>query len=161
MYIEGKFITYPEDLKEVYSIRREVFIEEQNIPETEEFDEYDKKAIFCVLYEENNSFNTQEKMAVATGRLVLLEDGSYKIGRIAVRKQFRGLQYGDMLVKMLVNKAFISGAKEVYVGAQIQAKGFYQKIGFKEIGDEYLESNIPHIKMVLLPQNICKKCKNI
>lgn len=159
MYIQGRFKTYQDDLNEVYEIRREVFIKEQHKTESEEFDDYDKYAVFCVLYEENDSSNKDEKIPVATGRLVLLEDGRYKIGRIAVKKEYRGKQYGDMLVKMLVNKAFMSGAKEVYVGAQIQAVGFYKTIGFKEIGDEYIEANIPHIDMVLIPENLCKKCK--
>lgn len=161
MYIQGRFKTAQDDLSEIFEIRREVFIKEQHKTEAQEFDDYDKDAIFCVLYEENHSSTDKKQRPIATGRLVLLEDGKYKIGRIAVKKEYRGKQYGDMLVKMLVNKAFMSGAKEVYVGAQIQAIGFYKTIGFKEIGEEYIEANIPHIEMVLVPDNLCKKCKNV
>ncbi len=157
MYIQGKFKTYQDDLKEIFEIRREVFIQEQHKTDQEEFDDFDKDAVFCVLYEESS--DNQEERPVATGRLNLLEDGRYKIGRIAVKKEFRGKQYGDMLVKMLVNKAFISGAKEVYVGAQVQAKGFYETIGFKQIGEEYIEAGIPHIEMVLTSENLCRKCR--
>ena len=40
----------------------------------------------------------------------------YKIGRIAVKKECRGKKYGDFIVRMLVDKAFTMGAKEVFVG---------------------------------------------
>lgn len=157
MYIQGKFMTYSDDLTEVIKIRREVFIMEQHKTEEEEFDQYDKEAVFCVVYEENN--NMTDRIAVGTGRLIRLENGDFKIGRIAVRKEYRGQQYGDMLVKMLVNKAFMSGADEVYVGAQIKAQGFYEKIGFQAYGDVYTEANILHIPMVLKKVNLCKKCQ--
>lgn len=156
MYIQGKFKTYQDDISEIIEIRRKVFVEEQHKKEEEEFDEYDKNAIFCVVYEENE--DDKIKIPVGTGRLVLLEDGRYKIGRIAIKKEYRGKQYGDMVVKMLVNKAFMAGASEVYVGAQIRAKGFYEKIGFQGIGKCYIEANMPHEEMVLRPENLCKMC---
>lgn len=163
MYIQGKFKEFNDDLSDIYEIRRKVFIEEQGVPEKEEYDEYDKSAIFCVIYEPNkNSQNNEEEnlKSVATGRLVLLEDGRYKIGRIAVLREYRGKQYGDMVVKMLVNKAFLSGASEVYVGAQIRAKGFYQTIGFEEYGVPYMESGIEHVGMVLHEDKLCTKCNH-
>ena len=157
MYIQGRFKSFLDDLTEVYEIRREVFIEEQHKTEQEEFDEYDKEAIFCIVYEENK--NDEEKNPVGTGRLVRLKNGLFKIGRIAVKKEYRGKQYGDMLVKMLVNKAFMCGATEVYVGAQVNAKGFYEKIGFKVYGEIYMEANIPHLEMLLKKEDLCKLCK--
>ena len=163
MYIQGKFKAFQDDLTDVYEIRRKVFIQEQGVPEQEEYDEYDKSAIFCVVYEPKNESeenNNNDLISVATGRLVLLEDGRYKIGRIAVLKEYRGKQYGDMVVKMLVNKAFMSGATKVYVGAQIRAKGFYQTIGFEEYGNSYMESGIEHIGMVLEKDKLCTKCNH-
>jgi predicted GNAT family N-acyltransferase len=35
------------------------------------------------------------------------------------------------------------------LGAQIQALGFYEKLGFKKVGDEYLDANIPHYMMII------------
>lgn len=161
MYIQGKFKTYGDDLTDVYDIRRKVFINEQGVCEEEEFDSYDEIAIFCVVYELNDKgVNIENPNSVATGRLAMLEDGSYKIGRIAVLKEYRGKKYGDMVVKMLVNKAFLSGASKVYVGSQVQAKGFYQSIGFREYGDIYQESGIDHIGMVLEKENLCTLCNH-
>lgn len=163
MYIQGKFKEIGDDLSDVFEIRRKVFIEEQGKTKSEEFDEYDKEAIFCVVYEQSDNVNdvlNHKPISVATGRLVLLEDGSFKIGRIAVLKEFRGKKYGDMVVKMLVNKAFLSGAEKVYVSAQVRAKGFYETIGFEEYGDIYKEFGVEHISMVLYQGKLCTLCSH-
>lgn len=147
--IEGKFIHADQDLTEVFRIRREVFCEEQNISEDEEFDELDQKALHVIISEKQEN--------VAVGRLVMIED-YFKIGRIAVLKKFRGMHYGDFVVRMLVDKAFQLGAKEVHVGAQTYAIGFYEKIGFTVEGEEYMESGLPHVPMKLVRGSLCTGC---
>lgn len=147
--IEGKFLQGNQDLSEVFEIRRDVFCKEQNISEEDEFDALDREALHVIISEK------QQKLAV--GRLVILND-YYKIGRIAVLKEFRGMQYGDFVVRMLVDKAFILGAKEVHVGAQTYAKGFYEKIGFQVEGEEYMEAGIPHVPMKIVMGSLCTGC---
>lgn len=147
--IEGKFIYGDQDLSEIFAIRREVFCKEQKISEEEEFDELDKKALHVIISEKG------KKLAV--GRLVKEED-YFKIGRIAVLKEFRGMYYGDFVVRMLVDKAFQLGAKEVHISAQTYAIGFYEKIGFKVEGEEYMEAGIPHIPMKLVRTDLCTGC---
>ena len=147
--IEGKFIHGDQDLTDVFAIRREVFCKEQNCPEEEEFDSFDQKALHVIISEKNKN--------VAVGRLVQIDD-YFKIGRIAVLKECRGMYYGDFVVRMLVDKAFQLGAKEVHISAQTYAKGFYEKIGFKAEGEEYMEAGIPHIAMTLTKANMCTKC---
>ena len=36
----------------------------------------------------------------------------------------------------------------VSISAQVYLKFFYESLGFKKIGDEYLEDGIPHIEML-------------
>jgi predicted GNAT family N-acyltransferase len=161
MYIQGKFKEANDDLSDVFEIRRKVFVEEQGVLEENEFDDYDKSAIFCVVYEPKVNTNDSEKeelISVATGRLILLEDGRFKVGRIAVLKEYRGKKYGDMVVKMLVNKAFLSGATKVYISAQTRVIDFYHKIGFQEYGEVYMEDEIEHIAMVLEKDKLCTMC---
>jgi predicted GNAT family N-acyltransferase len=161
MYIQGKFKEANDDLTDVFEIRRKVFIEEQGVLEENEFDDYDKSAIFCVVYEPSQSLDNSEKeelISVATGRLILLEDGRYKVGRIAVLKEYRGKKYGDMVVKMLVNKAFLAGATQIYISAQTRVIDFYHKIGFQEYGEVYMEDGIEHIAMVLEKGKLCTMC---
>lgn len=149
--IKGVYLNGEEDLTDAFSIRRKVFIEEQKVPEEIEMDELDAYAIHAVAYDGDK--------AVATGRIIYDGD-TYKIGRIAVLKEERGKQYGDFIVRMLVDKAFLHGAKEVLLGAQLPAVGFYEKIGFKPCGEEFEEAGIPHIPMKLQHDGLCKKCQN-
>lgn len=148
--IEGKFKAGTDDLSDAFEIRKQVFHIEQGVDPALEFDQWDKKAVHVVVY--NGS------KAVATGRVLKMEE-TYKIGRIAVLKEERGKQYGDFLVRMLIDRAFQAGAAEVTVGAQLHAVGFYEKIGFHSYGNEYEEAGIRHIPMKIGKQDLCKKCK--
>lgn len=161
MYIQGKIIHQGEDLTECFKIRKEVFVEEQGIPEELEFDKLDNSALHCLIFSTDNQTKDEHKKAVATGRLLLLEDGTFKIGRIAVRKEERGKHYGDMLVKMLISKAFECGAKKVVLSAQVRAVKFYETIGFKIVGKIYMEDGIEHIGMELSQQDLCKTCQKV
>lgn len=161
MYIRGKIIHQGEDLTECFKIRKEVFVEEQGIPEELEFDELDKVALHCLIFSTDNEQKEGNEKPVATGRLLLLENGTFKIGRIAVRKEERGKHYGDMLVKMLISKAFECGATKVILSAQVRAVKFYETIGFKTVGEKYIEDGIEHISMELEQQDLCKTCQKV
>lgn len=122
-------------------IRETVFVEEQGYTLEEEFDEYDAVCPHLVLFE--------GEAPVATGRLILLPDGTAKLGRIAVLKSHRGKHLGAKIVEALLEKAKSLGAKRAYVSAQCYAIPFYNKFGFKEYGEEYPDGRIPHMDMDL------------
>lgn len=125
------------DLTDASLIRRVVFIEEQNVSEEEEWDELDPLCDHLVLYVNGKP--------AATGRIVWGEP--VLLGRIAVLREHRGSGLGAEVVSRLVEKAFAAGAGEVHLHAQIQARGFYEKLGFTAYGEEYEEAGIPHISM--------------
>lgn len=138
---EIKFITCNDkDYDIVKNIRTAVFTDEQGADGETEFDSYDLTADFALLYE--------DKKAVATARVAHLKNG-FKIGRIAVTKERRGKGYGAEIVKAVCKKAFEEGADKVFVDAQNYAVPFYEKLGFKVIGDEIIDRGLPHIPMVL------------
>lgn len=160
MYIQGKYLLAGlQDISECLSIRKEVFLDEQKFPSAAAEDEDDKEAIFALAYE-TESEETGQKKAVATGRLLFLGK-EYKIGRIAVKKECRGKKYGDFIVRMLVDKAFSMGAKEVFVGAQEHAISFYEKIGFQKQEDTYFEDGIFHQVMKIMPTTCQKECQTV
>ncbi len=135
-----------DDISDSREIRRKVFIEEQNVPEELEFDEYDGGAVHLIAYDNGR--------AVATSRLAFV-DGHYKIGRVAVLREERGKRYGDYVVRGMLKKAFEDGIEEVYVGAQIQARGFYETIGFKTVNEDiYDEAGIPHVMMKIVKEDM-------
>lgn len=121
-------------------IREEVFVKEQEYPIELEFDEADENCWHLVL--------TNNEKAIATARLLKLSEGVFKPGRIAVLKEYRGKNIGAELLTLIIEKAREMGAKELHIGAQTYAVGFYEKFGFKTTGEEYMDEHIPHIDMI-------------
>ncbi|MDR1209987.1 MAG: GNAT family N-acetyltransferase, partial [Clostridiales bacterium] len=112
--------------------------DEQGVPEDEEFDGTDADCMHLILYDGDTP--------VAAGR-VLWDDGEFRLGRVAVRKAFRGQGLGDFLMRLMIRKAFECGGETQYISAQTRAIGFYEKLGFESYGEEYGEAGIPHVRM--------------
>lgn len=150
--ITSVFIPGTNDLSEPLAIRREVFIQEQNCPEDLEIDGLDEQALHLVIY--------SDEQPAATGRI--WHDGTdFRIGRLAVLKRFRGQKLGDLAIRLLLYKAFSSGAQSIKISAQTYILPLYRKFGFKEFGEEYIEAGIPHMAMsvnkdeVVYPADCC------
>ena len=138
--ITGKFVRGSENLDEIKALRMGVFVEEQGFPAETEMDEYDVRAVHCLLYDDDGK-------PAATGRLYIDDDGYWRLGRIAVRKDVRGWQLGDLLMRMLLDKALRAGAQHFRLSAQRAAEGFYRIYGFEGYGEEYNDYGVPHIEM--------------
>lgn len=136
-------------LEEQYSIRKKVFVQEQGVPISHEQDQYDINCNHVIVYEDN--------LPVATGRIII-KDGEYLIGRIAVLKEHRGKKYGDLVVRKLVDFGFRQGAEYVHVHSQTQVMDFYKTIGFIAYGKPYLEANIEHVSMKVNETGFRKPC---
>lgn len=139
---EIKFITpFDTDFSAVRDIRTDVFIAEQGVIASQEFDLFDEvtsSAYFAAAYENGR--------VVGTGRLVI--GNKYKIGRIAVRREQRGKGIGSQIVSALLEKASSLGAESVYVDAQQKAVPFYEKFGFEICGKDIIDRGLPHSPMV-------------
>lgn len=155
MYVKGKYLWYGDDLDDVFKIRRKVFGEEQKMSEEVLFDELDKVSVHAIVYDENEK-------PVASGRIA--KDGDeYRIGKIAVLADSRGKKFGDFLVRMLVDKAYLAGANTIMVRAQLHAVGFYEKIGFKKCGNVFTDTRdgLTVQPMELPKGSLCKECQKI
>ena len=130
-----KTATWPDDQSTLKAIRFEVFVEEQKVPAEEEIDAHDPVSIHAIVWTDG--------IAAGCGRL--LPDGH--IGRMAVRKPYRGRGVGALVLQHLIKRARQRGDREVVLSAQTHAMGFYQKFGFVAEGGEYLDCNIPHRDM--------------
>lgn len=70
------------------------------------------------------------------------------IGRVLTLKRGRGL--GSKILSEGINVAKERmHADKIKIEAQSYAREFYEKTGFKQVSDEFLEGGIPHIQMVL------------
>lgn len=120
------------------AIRDAVFVVEQGVPIELEHDEIDAQSLHVLAFLPSGE-------GVATGRL--LPDGH--IGRMAVRKDWRGLGVGGAILALLIEEARERDHKAVILNAQVGAVSFYRKFGFSEIGAPFVEAGIHHQAMVL------------
>ncbi|MGQ8366259.1 GNAT family N-acetyltransferase [Glaciecola sp. 1036] len=75
---------------------------------------------------------------------------SVSIGRILVAEEFRKHALGKQLVEDAIKSCHSFWPDEtITIGAQKYLLNFYQSLGFKVIGDEYLEDGIMHVDMQL------------
>ena len=128
--------SWQKDKAALSHIRREVFIEEQNVPEELEWDEFDNTCIHILATDANNN-------PVACGRIK--PDGH--IGRMAVLKEHRNTGIGSDILKQLLDSAHDMKLKKVYLHAQITAIPFYEKQGFITYSGEFMDAGIPHKSM--------------
>lgn len=123
--------------KDAKLIREQVFIQEQNIAETDEWDAEDAVALHFIVYDQDQ--------AIATARL--LKNNS--IGRVAVLKSHRGLGVGKWLLQHIIQHAQDEQREFLKLSSQVHAVQFYAALGFKVAGEVYLDCGIPHIDMHL------------
>ncbi|WP_346797408.1 GNAT family N-acetyltransferase [Halomonas sp. Bachu 37] len=119
------------------AIRQRVFIDEQEVPQEEEWDGLDPQCRHFLAY--------RGSQALGTARL--LPDGH--IGRVAVLLEGRGKGVGRALMEAAIVCAQRHGHSRVVLSAQTHALAFYESLGFIAQGDEFLDAGIPHREMVL------------
>ena len=71
----------------------------------------------------------------------------WHIGRVCVRKAFRGRELGRLVMEGLEKAVAGEGGEKVVLSAQVQARGFYEKLGYTAHGPEYLDEHCPHVEM--------------
>jgi predicted GNAT family N-acyltransferase len=130
--------SWQQDNAALSGLRREVFIEEQHVPEALEWDGLDKEALHLLAED-------AEGRAIATARL--LDDGH--IGRVAVLRQWRGQGVGTALMRFVLALARQRGHRRLFLDAQVDAVGFYQRLGFIAEGGIFMDAGIPHRHMFL------------
>lgn len=130
------------ELYDLLQLRVDVFCVEQNCV-YQDLDGKDEKALHVIGKKDNK--------IIAYTRV--FKPGDYfkeaSIGRVVVSKDERQHKYGYDIMK-----ASIQAVKDYFnettikLSAQTYLRKFYKNLGFKEIGEEYLEDGIPHIVMV-------------
>ena len=126
------------EIKKCFRIRKEVFVLEQECDPKDEY-EYEEESTHFLL--------TDNKIPVATARYRKTQFG-IKMERFAVLANKRGKGYGLIILKHMINELTnINSVK--YLHAQVQVVEFYEKVGFKKIGDKFDEVGIMHYKMIL------------
>lgn len=114
-------------------VREAVFVAEQGVPLALEWDEFDAVSRHVIARDSNGE-------VIGTGRL--LPDGH--IGRMAVLAAWRGKHVGRALMERLIAEAAQQKLQPLLLHAQVQAVGFYEKLGFVAENAAFMEAGIPH-----------------
>jgi predicted GNAT family N-acyltransferase len=119
-------------------VREKVFIQEQQVPIEEEWDDDDPRCYHVLVRDLKHH-------PIGTGRLSA--DG--KVGRMAVLADWRGRGVGSVILQALMDLAHAVGLEGVWCHAQTSARHFYERFGFVGEGEEFMEAGIAHITMRL------------
>jgi len=126
---------------DVCQLRTDVFVVEQKIKETDEFDGIDKKGTqyYCGYVNEY----------LVASVVVFKEETLLKTARVArvlVSKAFRGQGYGSSIIKLMIDDIKKrSDYDYLLLNSQEAMKGFYMKLGFENVNNKNIEAGIPHI----------------
>ncbi|MFJ5760143.1 GNAT family N-acetyltransferase [Neobacillus sp. NPDC093182] len=127
------------EIQDAFSVRRTVFVDEQNVPEEEEIDHFEEDAVHFVTYHEGEP--------VAAGRFRVM-DGFGKVERICVLKEARNTGSGKAIMKEIEAYAQKNGLHKLKLNAQTHAIPFYANLGYEVVSEEFLDAGIPHKTMI-------------
>ena len=134
--ITVSIVTWSDKQAELTSVRRTVFIEEQNVPDSIELDGKDAECCHVLACDGAGR-------PVGTARM----SRTGKIGRMAVLRDYRGLGVGREMLRTIMDYARANGITDLHLSSQVSAVGFYEKMGLQPFGDEFEEAGIKHINM--------------
>ena len=136
MAVQIKRINSSLHLDKAFAIRKIVFVDGQDVPADEEYDEFDETANHYLLF--------QDELPVGTARWRFTENG-VKLERFAILMEYRNQGLGQKLLNKILED--IPKSNYVYLHAQIPAVNLYERGGFETIGETFLECEIEHYKM--------------
>ena len=137
-----KQVSWQSHSSEIRAIRDRVFIEEQGVPKSEEWDGLDELAStrHFLAFAENGT-------AGGTLRLVATSDGHDKITRLAVKTEYRNQGMASALLRKSCESVLSGQHQRLYMHAQTSAAKLYEKFGFIASGATFFEAGIEHVEM--------------
>lgn len=131
-------------LYRVMQLRIEVFSVEQNCP-YQDADNKDQDSYHIL--------GVDAKGVLQAYTRIVPPGLSYKvyssIGRVITSAAVRGKKQGIPLMNFSIEKTLEFWPKaDIKISAQTYITKFYNSLGFQEIGEEYLEDDLPHIAMI-------------
>ncbi|QZX99435.1 GNAT family N-acetyltransferase [Halobaculum rubrum] len=160
------------DWDAVVDLRMRVFVEEQGVPAELELDEHDEDPLDSevdhLLVREGDAApdadaettDTRTGEAVATARLRVVAADDYgaideateriaKVERVVVARDRRGQGWGARVMAAVEDRARTRGLSEVVLHAQVQAAGFYERLGYAvdDAVGTFDEDGIEHVRM--------------
>jgi len=135
-----KIIDYGTDeYREIIRLREEILRKPLGISFTEDELEKEENNLHIAAYEDDQML----------GCCMLVEEGpqTVRLRQMAVINDLQGKGIGRALMQFAENLARDRGFRKITMHARKNATGFYEKMGYKKIGQEFQEITIPHYVM--------------
>jgi predicted GNAT family N-acyltransferase len=132
-------VTGQNQYEDALLVRKEVFVEEQEVPIELEVDEFEENSFHFVVYDQEEP--------IAAGRLRPLEKEMAKVERICVKKSYRGSGIGKLIMEKIEETAKHKGISTLKLNAQTHAEKFYELLGYETYSDIFMDAGIPHVSM--------------
>ena len=134
-----KIVETQKELEDAYSVRKTVFVDEQDVPLEEEIDAYEDEAEHFVMYHEGSP--------IAAGRFRFV-DGYGKVERICVLQEARKTGAGKAIMNAIEKYAREKDIHKLKLNAQTHALPFYAGLGYEIVSEDFMDAGIPHKTMV-------------
>ncbi|MFM2268037.1 MAG: hypothetical protein RL757_1478 [Bacteroidota bacterium] len=135
------------ELYEVFRLRSEVFVVEQNCPYLD-LDRRDFEATHVLQFASAASGAPLVGYTRLFGGSVYF-DGFSSIGRVVTSPSVRGTGAGKALMQKSIDLTFnMFPDVDIKIGAQSYLLRFYSELGFVSTEEEFLEDDIPHTYMI-------------
>lgn len=144
MTVSYKKVTSVPEFVDAIRIRVDVFIKEQGFQPGWEPDGDDKAATHYIA--------TSNGVIIATARVRQTGKGEFKIERMATKKDHRSKGVGTGLIKHIIHELLDQKAKKIWMQAQCQAQGFYEKCGFQPVSKAFDHYGTDHVEMEYVRQ---------
>ncbi|MBO1578135.1 GNAT family N-acetyltransferase [Bacillus sp. XF8] len=137
--MQAQIVQTDEQLRDAFSVRKQVFVEEQHVSAEEEYDQFEEIAKHIVIYDED--------IPVGAGRFRIAQ-GIGKMERICVLPSHRKKGIGKIIMDALEAYAKEESLSKLKLHAQTHAEAFYKNLGYQTVSDVFMEADIPHVVMI-------------
>ena len=127
------------DYEAAFALRDEVLRRPLGLALDEAAHEADRSRQHCIAV-----FEGQVVAAALVGEE---GDGVARISSVAVAESWQGKGVGRMLIGFAEDVAWKSGAKKAIMDSRDIAVGFYERLGYAVVGEEFVKVGIPHRRM--------------
>ena len=135
------------DYHHIMALRTSIFVVEQNCP-YQDIDDKDLTAFHV--------YGKIDQNVIAVCRILPagISYAEISIGIVAVSMEYRGTNVANDLMHQTIH--FIEnqwGKKDIRISAQQHLTTFYNRFGFVQVSEMYLEDDIPHVEMLRTGKN--------
>ena len=127
------------EYEQMLNLRQEILRQPLNLNLMEENLEKEKNDILIGAFDED--------MMLGCCLLTRVDNTSIQLRQMAVQDNLQGKGIGGTIMHYAENVARDRGYHKIIMHARTSSSGFYEKLGYHVIGNEFLEVSIPHFIM--------------